>query len=104
MRKRMRLEWSAYALADRVAIFDYIEADSPQAAVAVDERIREQVEVLARFPQSGRKGRVGGTRELVIGRTPYIVAYRISDDTVRILRVLHGARRWPDDMSEEAQD
>jgi plasmid stabilization system protein ParE len=29
MRKRMRLNWSAYALADRDAIFDYIEADSP---------------------------------------------------------------------------
>ena len=104
MRKRMRMEWSAYALADRIAIFDYIEADSPQAAIAVDERILEQVQVLVRFPQSGRKGRVEGTRELVIIRTPYIVAYRISVDTVRILRVLHGARRWPDDLSEEAPD
>jgi addiction module RelE/StbE family toxin len=104
MRKRMRLEWSAYALADRMAIFDYIEADSPQAAVVVDERIREQVEVLARFPQSGRPGRIEGTRELVISRTPYVVAYRITENAVRILRVLHGARRWPDDMSEESRE
>lgn len=100
----MRLEWSAYALADRIAIFDYIEADSPRAAVAVDNRIREQVETLAQFPQSGRSGRIEGTRELVINRTPYIVAYRITGDTVRILRVLHGARRWPDDMSEKSQE
>jgi toxin ParE1/3/4 len=100
MRKRMRLEWSACALADRIAIFDYIEADSPQAAIAVDERIREQVEVLARFPQSGRKGRVERTRELVISRTPYIVAYRVTGNTVRVLRVLHGSRRWPDEMSD----
>jgi toxin ParE1/3/4 len=69
MRKRMRLEWSVYALADRMAIFDYIEADSPQAAVAVDDRIREHVQTLARFPQSGRPGRIEGTRELVISRT-----------------------------------
>jgi toxin ParE1/3/4 len=66
----MRLKWSAYALADRIAIFDYIEADSPQAAVAVDERIREQVEVLARFPQSGRTGRIEGTRELTLAERP----------------------------------
>ena len=104
MRKRMRLEWSAYALADRTAIFDYIEADSPRAAVAADARIREQVETLVLFPHSGRPGRIEGTRELVIGRSPYIVAYRIMGDTVRILRVLHGARRWPDDMSEESQE
>ena len=104
MPKRMRLEWSAYALADRIAIFDYIEADSPRAAVAVDDRIREQAETLAHFPNSGRPGRIEGTRELVISRTPYIVAYRITENTVRILRVLHGARRWPDDMSEESQE
>ena len=100
----MRLEWSAYALADRTAIFDYIEADSPRAAVVVDARIREQVETLALFPHSGRPGRIEGTRELVISRTPYIVAYRIAGDTVRILRVLHGARRWPEDMSDDVQD
>jgi toxin ParE1/3/4 len=104
MRKRLRLEWSACALADRTAIFDYVEADSPQAAIAVDERIREQVEILAQFPQSGRLGRVEGTRELVIGRTPYIVAYRVQGGTVRILRVLHGARRWPEDVSEDPQE
>jgi toxin ParE1/3/4 len=99
MRKRMRLEWSAYAVADRTAIFDYIDADSPRAAAAVDARIREQVETLARFPQSGRPGRIEGTRELVISRTPYIVAYCITGKTIRILRVLHGSRRWPDDFS-----
>jgi addiction module RelE/StbE family toxin len=100
MRKRLRLRWSAYALADRIAIFDYIEADSPEAAISVDERILAQVESLARFPHSGRPGRIEGTRELVISRTPYIVAYRIKGNTVRILRVLHGSRRWPDDMSD----
>jgi hypothetical protein len=55
------------------------------------------------FPQSGRPGRIERTRELVISRTPHIVAYRIAGDIVQILRVLHGARRWPDDMSEEAR-
>jgi toxin ParE1/3/4 len=46
----MRLEWSAFAQADREAIFNYIEADSPQAAVTVDDRIRVQVEELMQFP------------------------------------------------------
>jgi len=92
----VRLEWSAYAIEDRVAIFEYIEADNPQAAVTVDDRIRLQVEQLIRHPESGRIGRVEGTRELVIDRTPYITAYRVAGDTVRILRVLHSAQQWPD--------
>jgi len=97
----MRLEWSPFALADRDAIFDYIEQDSPRAAALVDDRIRNQVETLAHFPESGRPGRVEGTRELVIQQTPYVAAYQISGNAVRILRVLHGARRWPEELSEE---
>jgi toxin ParE1/3/4 len=94
----MQLEWSISAQADREAIFDYIEADSPQAAITVDDRIREQIEGLMKFPEMGRLGRVDGTRELVIQRTPYIAAYRIAGKTVRILRVLHGAQMWPEEL------
>jgi len=100
----MQLEWSRFAQSDRDEIFDYIAADNPRAAVAVDRRIQSEVETMARFPRRGRPGRVEGTRELVILRTPYVVAYRITGDTVRILRVLHGARRWPEKMSEDAPE
>lgn len=94
----MRLEWSAFAIEDRDGIFDYIEEDSPHAAIVVDDRIRMQVKQLLQFPETGRPGRVEGTRELVISQTPYIAAYRVTGDTVRILRVLHGAQLWPDEI------
>ena len=44
----------------------------------------------------GRVGRVPDTREFVITDTPYIAAYQIVEDTLVILRVLHGAQRWPE--------
>jgi toxin ParE1/3/4 len=94
----MRIEWTLFAMNDREAIFDYIEADSPRAAVLVDDRIESQLELLIHTPEIGRPGRVEGTRELVIQQTPYLVAYRIERGTVRILRVLHGAQQWPDEM------
>lgn len=92
----MIIEWSVFAVEDRTGIFDYIEQDNPMAAIAVDERITEQTARLAKFPEIGRPGRVDTTRELVIGHTPFIVVYHIQDDTVRILRILHGAQSWPD--------
>jgi addiction module RelE/StbE family toxin len=92
------LEWSRFALADRDEIFDYIERDNPRAAIAMDDLIGAQVSLLATFPRTGRNGRVVGTRELVISRTPYLAVYRVLDDTVRVLRVLHGSRRWPEEM------
>lgn len=99
----MLLEWSVFALADREAIFDYIEVDSPRAAISVDDRIRISIESLAQFPKIGRVGRIEGTRELVVSGTPYIAAYRVADDTVRILRILHGAQKWPDELPELAK-
>ena len=73
----MRIEWTFFAMNDREAIFDYLEADSPRAAIMIDDRIEAQVELLIETPEIGRPGRVEGTRELVIQRTPYIAAYRI---------------------------
>lgn len=95
----MKLAWSRYALTDRDAIFSYIETDNPRAAVWIDEQIETAATQLIAFHDSGRPGRIAGTRELVVPGTPYILAYAVSSDTVRILRVLHGARVWPDDLA-----
>jgi addiction module RelE/StbE family toxin len=94
----LNLRWSPRALDDRRSIYAYIEADDPRAAVMVDERIQLATLRLVEFPQSCRVGRVEGTRELVITRTPYVAPYLVEGDVVRILRVLHGARTWPDDL------
>lgn len=97
----MRIVWSLFAIEDREAIFTYIESDSPRTAARIDDLIESQVELLATTPEIGRPGRVTGTRELVIQRTPYIAAYQVEGKVVRVLRVLHGAQLWPDEM--EAQ-
>ena len=91
----MRVEWSGRALAERDAIFDFIVAERPKAAELIDQRIFEQVHLLGRFPCLGRLGRVPGTRELVIHETPFVVSYKIGDDAIRVLRILHSSRRWP---------
>lgn len=92
----MNLIWLPRARDDVRKAFRYIANDSQTAAEGVVTRLRMQVKTLAEFPKSGRPGRVPGTREMVISRTPYVVAYRIVGDVVEILAVLHGARRWPE--------
>ena len=44
---------------------------------------------------NSRIGRVEGTRELVIPKTPFIVPYRIHGDVIDILAVHHTSQRWP---------
>lgn len=86
--------WTPEAITDREAIYDYIEADNPAAALALDELFEQKASRLIDHPQMGRKGREAGTRELVAHRN-YILVYDVTADSVRILRVLHTARQWP---------
>ncbi len=72
-----------------------IAREDPEAAARTVGRVRRAVRRVARHPEIGRPGRVSGTRELVVAETPYVVPYRVSGEYVEILRVFHGARRWP---------
>lgn len=91
----MRVTWAQRARRDLRELIAYIAEDSIQGAELVAARILDGAKLLARMPLSGRAGRVPETREKVVRRTPYILAYLIVSGRVRILRVYHGARRWP---------
>ena len=91
----MQVRWLGSALADLEAIQDYLIEKNPPAAYRLVGRIRNAVARLLEMPNRGRPGRWPGTLELVIPGTPYIVPYRVRGDAIEILRVWHGARRWP---------
>ena len=92
----MRLRWTKRAERDLDEIAKYIGQDTPAAAARVALELIDQVETkLPAHPAIGRPGRVLGTRELVIGRLPYVVPYRVREMDIEILRVLHTSRRLP---------
>lgn len=90
----MRLLWTSEAIVDRRAIYAHIEADNPNAALALDELFSTKATRLINHPGLGRPGRVGETRELVVHRN-YILVYDTAGEVVRVLRLLHAARQWP---------
>jgi toxin ParE1/3/4 len=93
----MKIVWSPEAIGDLISLRAYIAENNPAAALRTAQRIVQLIEDgLVENPSMGRPGRVPGTRELVITRTPYVVPYRVRGDAIEILRVYHGARLWPD--------
>jgi toxin ParE1/3/4 len=95
----MTLSWTPAALADLASIRAYIAEHDRAAAQRVVLRIIHRVETdLPQSPEIGRPGRVPGTRELVITGTPFIVPYQLRGQAIQILRVYHGARRWPESL------
>ena len=93
----MALVWTNQAARDLEDIHSFLEPRTPQAAARIIQRLaRIAKDVLEAAPDAGRPGRVEGTRELVVTRTPYIIAYEADRDVVRIVSVIHSRRVWPE--------
>ncbi len=91
----MKEIWSPKALLQLEGLWDFIADDSKAAADSVVERILLSVDLLKTQPEMGRSGRVAGTRELVIPRTPYFIVYRVKRGGLELIALLHGSQRWP---------
>ncbi len=93
----MTISWARDATRQLATAHAYIAADNLRAADQLVLKIVAAVGQLRVHPRLGREGRVKNTRELVILNTPYIVAYRLNNQsTIQVLAVLHGKRRWPE--------
>src|SRR6267378_134471 len=58
----MVIQWTTPATEELVSAYEYAAAENPAAARRITNHIWETVEVLARHPMAGRKGRIAGTR------------------------------------------
>jgi toxin ParE1/3/4 len=95
----MNILWSPEAIEDLNSLRTYIAEDNPLAARRVVLQIMLNIErLLPDNPRMGRPGRVSGTRELVIAKTPFIAPYRLQRNVIQILRIYHGARCWPENF------
>lgn len=92
----MKIKWVRLALKDIQSIADFISIDSTAVSKKIIQLIYSRVQILANQPYIGRSGRVNDTRELVIDGTPFIVPYRIKNNEVEILRIMHASRKWPE--------
>jgi toxin ParE1/3/4 len=94
----VKIRWTRLARKDINTAYEYVADDAAGAADQFLERIQQAAAILVRHPMAGRAGRIPGTRELVVPGTPWIVPYRIRRGFVDIPGVIHGTRRWPDDL------
>ena len=96
----MRLRKTAIAEQDLLSIWDYIAQDSPAAADRMLQRFDHRFKQLLTFPYLGEsQDRFRpGLRSIVEGS--YVIFYEPCPGDILIYRVLHGARKWEDLLSE----
>jgi len=90
----LRLEWTKPAARQLEHAQDCYHGLNPRAATPMAQRIVDAARRLCDRPALGRPGRVPGTREWVVSRTPYLLVYRERGDALEVLHVWHEAQDW----------
>jgi plasmid stabilization system protein ParE len=99
----MTVSWTQNAKRELRAVHDYVAQNSPRYAQGLVDRITRKTEQLAQFPQFGPEVpeyEDESIRELL--EHPYRIIYRVRQDRVEILSVVHGARQLPPDVPGDA--
>lgn len=93
----LRIVFTATAEKDVDETIDYIAIDNPVAAESMAGRIEQTIRLLAERPHLGRPApETGQTGMRRLPVPPYVVFYFAAEDTLEIVRILHGARQLDD--------
>jgi toxin ParE1/3/4 len=97
----VRVRFTPKANSDLQSAVRYIAADSKRYARRWAASIRENCAKLGETPGLGAPKRELGpdVRMLVVGN--YLIFYEIDENSVQILRIMHGARDWQEVLSPE---
>ena len=91
------IRWTERAVADLIAIGEYIAADKPSAARRWVERLRHAAQLAAATPLAGR--RVPELEREDIRETflrSFRIVYRVDADGITVLTVFEGHRLLPE--------
>ncbi len=93
---KKRLEYLASARRDlrRIAEY-YLDTAGVTVTTEIAREIDQAVGLISDSPEIGRKLENSPYRQLVVGRYPFIILYRLTPASVKIIRVLHQAQRRP---------
>lgn len=93
----MKVRWTEPAFNQWEESFRYIEAENASAARRIAEKVFEVVEMLSGHPYAGRIGRIAGTREFAVPRSPFVIIYGVDQRelVLGVFAVYDGRRRWP---------
>lgn len=87
--------WSSRARRELNAALAHAADEDPERAARLYTRIDEVMAHLHHHPAMGRPGRISGTRELQIPRTPFVAIYTVERSVVRLIALHHTVQGWP---------
>jgi addiction module RelE/StbE family toxin len=90
----LSVQWLTKARNNLATIIEYIAERNDEAAADLQDEIERAASQLPQHAYLYRRGRVAGTREIVV-HPNYLVVYRIKPDVIEIVNVLHARQEYP---------
>lgn len=90
----LELVWEPLAVEQLAGIIGYIAPHNFAAAERLERQMHAKVELACHVPGMGGLGRVGETKEIV-AHPNYLVVYRVTDERLYVIRVLHSRQQYP---------
>lgn len=87
----LNIRWLDSAIDSIATEAEYLAEVHPKLAKQLVTQVDQQIKQLTTKPHLGNPGRIPGTRELLIDGYLYIASYRVKDNHVEILEILHTA-------------
>jgi len=98
---KRRVVRTGLAEVDLLEHLDYIAVNNPDAALRFVDTVEQAFARLSEMPEIGAlrefaNSRLAGVRAWPVPKfSRYLIFYQVTQDSIRILRVLHGARDIP---------
>lgn len=89
-----RLRWEGEARRQFRDTLTYIASHDAAAAERLGRTVEAKLDLIGRFAEIGRPGRIPKTRELIV-HPNYIVVYAVRRNTIDIIRFLHARQLFP---------
>ncbi len=86
------IKWRKHAREDFEEIIDDLSKKNPSSAQKLRDDMVKKLSQVSSFPNSCPKGRVQGTREMLLSN--YIVVYTEDTKKVRIIGIFHQRQNW----------
>jgi plasmid stabilization system protein ParE len=91
----MELRWTTEAADDLERIADYLFEHAPAHLDGLVRQIYEAPSALLKFPHAGGRARRMGRENWCSHPRLTSWVYRIAGGAIHIVRILHGAQKWP---------
>lgn len=91
----MKVDLAPEARADLTAIAGWIDNDNPDRADSFVEELQRACAALGRRPYRFPAVQVAGRDLRKRAYRDYLIFYRVLDNLVEVVRIIHGKRDWP---------